>query len=283
MSERERIAAAAEDRRWPLLSLIREHGRGNLKLVGLGTVTGTAGQFLSNLDMFIIGLAFDAMFNDQPYALPLVPADWIPSEPLPQLWFTLGVLLVAKVGDLSAAICGQWAFFLFAQRTLHRIRVAAFDAVQRLEMGFFDRRQTGEVMSVLNNDVNFLEQFLQAGPNRAITAVAISTSSILYMALLNWRLALVSLLLFPIIFAVNHWYGTQHEARNDDFREETGVLNVLLETNISGVQVVKAFGGEAHETDRVEEQSARHRSGVPILSVSAISPQCACLPALPSC
>ena len=260
MSDDKRIAAAADDQQWPLLSLIRENGRGNLKYVGLGTITGVAGQFLSNLDMFIIGLAFDAMFNDQPYTLPLVPAHWIPADPLPQLWFTLIVLLVAKVGDLSTAISAQWAFFLFAQRTLHRIRVTAFDTVQQLGMGFFDVRQTGEVMSVLNNDVNSLEQFLQGGPNLAITAAAVSTSALLYMALLNWRLALVSLAVMPIIFVVNYWYGEQHEDRNDDFREETGVLNALLETNISGIQVVKAFGGETHERNRVEEQSKIHRT-----------------------
>ncbi|MFC7140970.1 ABC transporter ATP-binding protein [Halosimplex aquaticum] len=258
--ERGRIAAAAEDERWPLLSLLRDGGRGDLRWVGLGGISSVGAQFISNLDMFIIGLAFDAMFNDRAYALPLVPTGWIPSEPTPQLGFTVALLFGLKLVDMSLGILAEYSFFLFAQRTLHRVRVDAFDTVQRLDMGFFDTQQTGEVMSVLNNDVNSLERFLEVAPNLGVVSVSMIASSLVYMALLNWHLALISLAVAPVLIAVNHWYGARHEARNDDVREETGVLNALLETNVSGIQTVKAFGGEGHETDRVERQSAAHRT-----------------------
>jgi ATP-binding cassette subfamily B protein len=127
-------------------------------------------------------------------------------------------------------------------------------------MGFFDTQQTGEVMSVLNNDVNSLEQFLEVGPNLGVVSVAMFASSVVYMALLNWRLALVSVAVAPLLLAANVWFGARHEARNDDVREETGILNALLETNISGIQTVKAFGGEGHETERVTDRSATHRT-----------------------
>ena len=254
-----RIAAAAADERWPLLALLREGGRGNLRWVGAGAASSVTAQFLSNLDMFIVGLAFDAMFNDRAYALPLVPAGWVPTDPTPQLAFTVGLLVGLKLVDMSFGITAQYAFQLFAQRTLHRVRVDAFDRVQRLDMGFFDTQQTGEVMSVLNNDVNSLERFLTNGPDLAVVSVAMVASSLLYMGLLNPRLMLVSLAVTPLLLVVNAWYGRRHEARNDEVREETGVLNALLETNVSGIQTVKAFGGEGHETDRVTERSAAHR------------------------
>ncbi len=114
-------------------------------------------------------------------------------------------------------------------------------------------------MSVLNNDVNALEQFLEFGPSLAVSGGTILVSSLVYMALLNWQLMLVSLAIAPVLFAINSWFGDRHEIRNDDVREETGRLNALLETNISGIQVVKAFGGERHETQRVDSQSDRHR------------------------
>ena len=258
-SGRGTIAAAADDEPRPLLSLVREGGRGDFRYLGWGAVGSLVGQFLSNLDMFVIGLAFDAMFNDRAYALPLVPEGWIPADPTPQLAFTVGLLLAAKAADLSISISSQWSLFLFAQRTLHRIRVDAFDTVQRLDMDFFDSQQTGEVMSVLNNDVNSLERSLEVGPMLGVTAVGMFASSLVYMALLNPQLALISLAITPVIFGVNHWFGRRHEARNDEVREETGVLNALLETNVSGIQTVKAFGGEDHETERVTEQSATQR------------------------
>jgi len=259
MSTYERIADAAEGIDWPLINLIREGGEGDLKYLGAGTLGTVVSQFLSNLDMFVIGVAFDAMFNDRAYSLPLVPEGLIPADPGGQLAFTVILLLVAKAIDLSCGLSATYAFFLFSQRALHRIRVNAFDTVQRLGMDFFDTQQTGEIMSVLNNDVNSLQRFLENGPNLGVTSVAMFASSLFYMALLNWQLALISLVLMPIILGVNHWFGTQHEAKNDEVRQETGMLNALLETNISGIQVVKAFGGERHESGRVEEQSDEQR------------------------
>lgn len=135
--------AAAADERWPLVTLLREHGHGDLKWLGLGTATSACSQFLSNIDMLIIGLAFDAMFNDQPYALFLVPNSWVPVNPRGQLLFTVALLAGLKVIDMIMAVFSIWALFLFAQRTLHRIRVAAYDDVQRLDAGFFDDQRTG--------------------------------------------------------------------------------------------------------------------------------------------
>ena len=258
-SGRGKIAAAADDEPRPLLSLVRDAGRGDFRYLSWGVLASLAGQFLSNIDMFIIGLAFDAMFNDRAYALPLIPPEWIPADPTPQLAFTVALLLGLKVVDMSLGISSQWSLFLFAQRTLHRVRVDAFDTVQRLDMDFFDSQQTGEVMSVLNNDVNSLERSLEVGPMLGVTAIGMFASSLVYMALLNWQLALISLAITPIIFGANHWFGRRHEARNDEVREETGVLNALLETNVSGIQTVKAFGGEDHETERVTDQSATQR------------------------
>ncbi|MEY7851848.1 ABC transporter ATP-binding protein [Natrarchaeobius sp. A-rgal3] len=251
--------AAAADERWPLAALVREHGRGDLKWLGLGTATSVGSQFLSNIDMLIIGLAFDAMFNDEPYALFLVPDACIPADPAGQLLFTVALLAGVKVIDIGLSIFSLWALFLFGQRTLYRIRVAAYDHVQRLDAGFFDDQRTGEVMSVLNNDVNSVEESLTHGPNLAVFATTVFVSSMLYMLILNWRLALLSLALAPIIAVVNRWFSRRHEQRNDEVREETGILNAVLETNVSGAGTVKAFGGERYETDRVTTASDAQR------------------------
>ncbi|UPM45213.1 ABC transporter ATP-binding protein [Halocatena salina] len=258
MSVRDRIVAGTDEQQ-PLLTLVWKSKGNDLGYAGVGIVTSFVAQSLSSLDMFIIGLAFDAVFNDQAYTIPLFPNGWIPGNPTQQLVFTVALLTGIKLVDLGFGICSEWAFSLFAQRLLHRIRVDAFDTVQRLNMNFFDRHQTGDVMSVLNSDVNALERFLEFGPSLATTGLTILVSSLVYMALLNWQLMLISLTIAPVLFAINSWFGNRHEIRNDDVREETGRLNALLETNISGIQVVKAFSGERHETQRVSNLSDRHR------------------------
>ncbi len=254
----EEIADAADSDR-PLWALLGTHAKPDGPLVGWGVFASAMAQVLSNADMFIVGLAFDAMFNDQAYDLPLVPNDLIPTDPVPILWFTITLLVTMKLVDLCFGITGQYAWNVVAQRVQHRVRVSAFDAVQRLDVAFFDERRTGEVMSVLNNDVNRLEEFLTDGPQMAIFGASIFVTSVAYMAIINWQLALISLALAPVVAVVNLWFSRRHEERQDAVRSETGVLNALLQTNISGIPVVKAFGGEAHETERVSDASADYR------------------------
>jgi ATP-binding cassette subfamily B protein len=255
------VADAAVDR-WPLYRLVAESGRENALFVVVGVLGTGLAQVLATADMFIIGIAFDAMFNGQAYDLPLLPAGVVPPEPVGILAFTAALLVTLKVADVSLAITGQYCWNLLAQRIQHAVRVDAFDTVQRLGMGFFDGQQTGDVMSVLNNDVNRLEEFLTNGPQMTVYATVVTLSSFGYMALLNWRLALVAVALAPIVAGVNWWFGRRHERRHDVVRAETGKLNAALETAISGVPVVKAYGGERHETDRIADQSRVHRGAI---------------------
>ncbi|SFS11802.1 ATP-binding cassette, subfamily B [Halomicrobium zhouii] len=256
------VADAAVDR-WPLYRLVAESGRENALFVVVGILGTGIAQVLATADMFVIGIAFDAMFNGQPYDLPLLPTGVVPGdEPARMLAFTVALLVGLKVADVSLAITGQYCWNLLAQRIQHAVRVDAFDTVQRLGMGFFDGQQTGDVMSVLNNDVNRLEEFLTNGPQMTVYATVVTISSFGYMALLNWRLALVAVALAPVVAVANWWFGRRHERRHDAVRAETGKLNAALETAISGVPVVKAYGGERHETDRVADRSRVHRGAI---------------------
>ncbi|WP_226022570.1 ABC transporter ATP-binding protein [Halomicrobium salinisoli] len=262
MSDRPDTIADAAVEDWPLFRLVAESGRRNAAYVVVGVVGMVLAQALSTADMFVIGVAFDAMFNGQAYALPLVPAGWIPPEPVGMLVFTAVLLASLKAIDVAAAVTAHFCWNLLAQRVQHDVRVEAFDTVQRLGMHFFDGQQTGDVMSVLNNDVNRLEEFFTNGPNAVVYATTVIVSSFVYMALLNWRLALVAAVLAPAVAVVNWWFGRRHERRHDAVREETGRLNAALETVISGIPVVKAYGGEGRETDRVAGRSREHRTAI---------------------
>ena len=256
--EGDAIAEAAETDR-PLLSLLWSRGRPHLPFLGTSVGSNVVSTMLDMADIFVLGIAVDALFNDQPYTLPLVPDVWIPEAQAGQLWFTFGLLLAMKVADVLLANLSQVARNVFAQRFLHELRVDAFDAAQRLELGFFEDSRTGDVMSVLNNDVNTLEQFLSRGIMFATRIVVTLATALGLMVLLNPQLALFVLAAAPLIAVLNYWFSAVIERLQDRVRSEVGELNARLETTLSGIDVIKTFTAEGYERDRVAAASRSHR------------------------
>jgi len=256
-ADRDEIAEAAGTD-YPLLHLLRTTGRPHLPYLGLSAVAMAVSTFLDRADVFVLGLAFDAMFNDRAYSLPLIPDAWIPTEPMAQLYFTVALLVAMKLVDVLGANLGQVTGAIFTQRTLHDVRVEAFDATQRLELAFFEGNLTGDVMSVLNNDVNTLETFFRRGITFSVRIVILLGTVGVLMALLNWQLALFVLIAAPVIAGVNLWFSRVLERLQDVVRSRVGALNARLEANLSGVPVIKTYTAEAYESDRVEDASYDH-------------------------
>jgi len=146
----------------------------------------------------VLGVAIDAVFTGTgPYTLPIVPDAWLPTAGPAQ--FRLSVALI--VGSFLITGVFTWIYGIaannFAHRVMHAVRTDSFDRMQRLDMTFFDDKQTGEVMSVLNNDASNLEVFLDnALQNSArLGVMLVGIAGVLFYY--NHELAVVTLSVIP--------------------------------------------------------------------------------------
>lgn len=247
------------DEEYPLFHLLGTLGRPHAPYFVIGVVAEVLANVLAQANVLVLGLGFDAVFGDARLSLPLVPKSWIPTGQFELLWFTAGLLVTVKVADVVCGVTSVWGFGSFATRLQHAIRVDSFDAAQRLELGFFDSEQTGDIMSVLNNDVNTLEDFLESSIKHATFAVVRIASAICFMAFLNWQLTLFLLVLVPPVLWMNSWLGKLFEAHQDRKRQKEGELNTRLETSLDGKDVIKAYTAESHEVTRTATASRAHR------------------------
>ncbi|WP_276302188.1 ABC transporter ATP-binding protein [Halorussus lipolyticus] len=243
------------DRQYPLLALVRRHGRSDAHYLAVAVVCEVVSTFLSFADVFLIGLGIDALFNGEPFAVPFLPQSWIPTAPLDLLAFITGLLVGLNLLTNLLAFVSEYSFAVFTQRLLHAVRVGEFDAVQRLDLGFFDGSRTGNVISVLNDDVNTLDTFFNVIVGAGLWITVTLVSALVYMTALNWQLAVVVLLSAPVIAGLNLWFSGKLEPLKDAVREERGALNARLETNISGIDVIKSFTAEDYERNRVASSS----------------------------
>ncbi len=256
MSDREPDADPRDRSGNVVWRLYTGYARGGRRYAVVGTVATLIGRALGLLPALVIGLAVDAVFlAERPYTLPLVPEGVIPTDPVGQLYFSVVILLLATGGGAVASWVEDWGWSVFAQRVQLSIRVDAYDALQSQELAYFVRRRTGDLMSVLNNDVNALETFLEDGLSATVWILATVGGIGIILVSLNPTLTAVTLLPIPILAMFTLVFTRVIEPRYLNVRERVGDLNARLENSVSGIEVVKTQGAERFETDRVREAS----------------------------
>ena len=146
-----------------------------------------------------------------------------------------------------------------AQTVQHELRLDAYSHIQELEMSWFSDQSKGELMSILNDDINQLERFLDKGANELLQ---VSTTVIVISAIFFYispEIAIYSILPIPIILWGSFRFQSRIGPRYAEVRKEVGLLNALLSNNLSGISTIKSFTSEEMEIARVREASQVYR------------------------
>jgi len=142
-----------------------------------------------------------------------------------------------------------------AQRTQHYLRIKAYDHLQKLEMTFFESDNTGRLMTVLNDDINQLERFLDEGANKIIQliiTVFIVGGAMIFLAP---GIALLAFIPIPFILWGSINFQKNLAPRYSEVREKAGDLASRLNNNLSGMLTIKSFATEDWELERLKIDS----------------------------
>lgn len=149
----------------------------------------------------------------------------------------------------------------FEQNVIFDMRRDVYARLQRLPVGYFDQRASGDLMTRVIEDVNSVERVLIDGTEQGVVALVgvIGVAAILFWT--NPVLALVAMTPIPILAAGALWYTLTAHRRYRKQREASSAMNALLMDNLQGVRQIKAFGREAHEDARFSERADALRQG----------------------
>jgi len=146
-----------------------------------------------------------------------------------------------------------------AQTAQHELRMDAYNHIQNLEMQWFSEQSTGGLMSVLNDDVNQLERFLDQGANDLLQLATTITVVGTIMFILAPEVALLAVIPVPIIVIGSFIFQRRIGVRYKKVREEVSELNSLLNNNLQGITTIKSFTAESRESERVGIASESYR------------------------
>jgi subfamily B ATP-binding cassette protein MsbA len=180
--------------------------------------------------------------------------------------FILVVLLLKNLADYVQA----WLMVAVEQATVRDLRAALLAQLQRLSLSFFHTRRTGDLLARVTNDVEYLREALAAGISNLVKGSLTLAGCLAWAFYASWRLALVSLLVVPPLTLALATIGRKMRKRSDAAQERMGDLTAILQENISGVRVVKAFGMEDFEQRKFgDANQAFYRAFVRMRRVAA--------------
>ncbi len=146
-----------------------------------------------------------------------------------------------------------------SQTIEHELRLEAYGHVQGLELAFFEDASTGGLMSVLNDDVNQLERFLDTGANEILQ---VSTTVLVIGAVFFYvspEIAWMGMAPMPFILWGSVVFQRRLAPRYASVRDSVGDLNADLAGNLGGIATIKSFTAEARETERIRRVSDGYR------------------------
>ncbi len=131
-----------------------------------------------------------------------------------------------------------------SQRLVHSLRSEFFNKIQRLPLGFFDTTSHGDTMSRLANDVDSISSTIASSATQLTSSALTLAGSLALMLLLDLRLTLVVLVCVPLVAALTRLIASKSRAFFLAQQQSLGALNGVIEENILGMKMVKAFSRE---------------------------------------
>jgi ATP-binding cassette subfamily B protein len=147
-----------------------------------------------------------------------------------------------------------------AQDIQHDLRLDTYRHVQKLEMAYFENQRTGNLMAILNDDINQMERFLNGGANQIIQVFCSSIMVSAVFFAMQPGIALIALLPVPIILFGTFWFQQRLAPRYAEVREASGDVSARLNNNLLGLATIKAFATETFEANHIAQASNAYRS-----------------------
>ena len=141
------------------------------------------------------------------------------------------------------------------QRVIIDLRDVLYQKFQRMPLAYYDRQQTGEIMSYITNDVASLQNAIVDNLIEMVTEGSILIGSIVLMVYLDWKLSLLTLVTIPMVGQAMKVFGRKLKTSGTLIQERLADITALLQESISSVRVVKSFVREGYEIERFHNQN----------------------------
>jgi ATP-binding cassette, subfamily B, multidrug efflux pump len=206
---------------------------------------------------FCIGLLATAASNGLAVLIPLTFRDGIDSivrlgTSAPLLFYGLAVILLT-IGKGGGDYLTHQRIAGMGQRIAYDLRNRIFAHLQSLSPAFFDRSNTGDIMSRATSDVESVRMFITWSLTTFLEMIFLFTASLVLMSLMSWQLTVLACALFPVLGYTVMRFRRRVRPRYLAVQEQYGHMATALQENLAGIRLIQAYRREQTETERFRE------------------------------
>jgi len=223
-----------------VLRLLRPYGR-RIALMALAVIAASA---TSLAPPYLAGQAIDSGINTSD----TVALTWIVAA-------FVAVTIAYALASYAQAYLVGWV----GVRVLQDLREEVFMHIQRMSVGFFTRNRPGTLISRLTNDIEALNQLISQGIVTLFSNLLTLVGVVVIMLLLDWRLALITFTVLPLLLIVSIIFRTYSGGAFRQTRETIAAITSHLQETLSGVRVVRSFGQERRHVERMDVLNGANR------------------------
>ncbi|MFG6175971.1 ABC transporter ATP-binding protein [Halomonas sp. THAF12] len=233
------------------LGRLLRYARGYRRRIVAATACSIINKLFDIAPEILIGVAIDVVVNQE-------------DSFVAGLGFTSAKEQILILGVLTFFIWAGESLFEYlyqilwrnlAQRLQSDLRQDAYEHAQRLDMGFFESRSSGQLVATMNDDVNQLERFLDGGANAMIQVgvTVVAVGAVFFV--LSPLIALLAFTPIPLIVWGAFYFQRKAGPLYAEVRERVGELSSRLSNNLAGIATIKSFTAEAREAERLRQAS----------------------------
>jgi ATP-binding cassette, subfamily B, multidrug efflux pump len=173
---------------------------------------------------------------------------------------TVGLLYLGSLGGAFLAEFFQTTTLqMLGQRIMFDLRRQVYDHLQRLDISYYDRNPVGRLMTRVTSDVDAINDLFTSGVVSVFGDLLALTGIVVVLFMLDWRLALLTLCVVPLIILVTQWFRRNVRETYREVRTWVARLNAFLQENLTGMSTVQLFRREPRNFEAFEGLNARHR------------------------
>jgi ATP-binding cassette subfamily B protein len=172
------------------------------------------------------------------------------------IWQVAGLLVVIALGRGLFNFMQGYLSEYTSQGVAYEMRNAVFARLQNLSFSYHDRSQTGKLMTRMTSDVELVRTFTGNGLLQLLGAVIMFVGTLIILLTMNPLLTLIFLALIPLVGVLFFFFIRTMMPLSKVVQQALGELNTVLQENLAGIRIVKAFAREEYETRRFAEKNA---------------------------
>src|SRR3954452_22294761 len=194
-----------------------------------------------------------------PFLLRAVLDTAIPERDTGLLTLLVAGMIAVAIATGALSVAQTWLSNSVGQRVMHELRSAVYLHLQRLSLAFFTRTRTGEVQSRIANDIGSVENVVTNNATSIVSNLTTVLATIVAMFLLDWRLAVFSLVLLPLFVWLTRRVGAERKRITSERQSTMADISTLVEESlsVSGVLLGKTMGRSAELAERFGRESER--------------------------